>query len=339
MRRLPETTPLVSVVMSVHDDVARVERAVTGILQQSYRDLELIAIDDGSSDGSGALLDRLAAGDVRMRVVHQANAGLTRALIAGCRLARGRYIARQDSDDWSHPQRIADQVRLLDSDARIGFVSCATQYVGPRDEPLLVMRRPPDAVAATHALRHERQGPPAHGSVMFRAALYREVGGYREAFHYSQDSDLWLRLAERSWIAYVAETRYVALREVASTSGARRPLQRRFGEIALRCARARAEGRSEAELLHEAQRLSEGLAPAGAAAEPRAAADAAYHLGAQLQGNRDRRAARYLWQAVRARPWHWKAWLRLAAWALTDAWRPAPPATVGRDAGADRGAR
>src|SRR5690606_33864835 len=152
----------------------RVERAVRSILDQTFRDLELIVIDDGSGDGTGDALDRVAAADQRMRVIHQDNTGLTRALIRGCAEARGEFIARQDADDWSQPLRIAEQVALMDTDPGLGFVSCATRYVGPIDEPLCVIERSTDSAKASDGLSQHRQGPPAHGSVLFRAALYRQ---------------------------------------------------------------------------------------------------------------------------------------------------------------------
>jgi glycosyltransferase involved in cell wall biosynthesis len=328
MRRYePEAAmqPRVSVVMSVYNDATRVGDAVASILQQTFRDLELVVVDDGSTDGSAALLDRFAAADSRVRVLHRPNRGLTLALIEACEATAGAYIARQDSDDWSHPERIAEQLELIESDPRIGFVSCATQYVGPGDEPLLVMTRPTDPESATRALLRDRLGPPAHGSVMFRGSLYRAVGGYRDAFHYSQDSDLWLRMAERSLIAYLPGVRYVALREINSTSGVHRQLQRRYGEIALRCRADRVAGRDDAASLREAEALTRPLLEAGRdrGARGAAVADAAYFLGAQLQSNRDARAGRYLRTAIRARPWHWRAWLRLLSWVFVDRWRRA----------------
>jgi glycosyltransferase involved in cell wall biosynthesis len=305
--------PSVSVVMGVYNDRMHLERAVGSILAQSFGDLELIVVDDGSSDGSSELLDRLAGVDSRMRVLHQANSGLTRALVRGCELAQGKYIARQDSDDWSHPRRIEDQLRLIEADERIGFVSCATQYVGPGDEPLTILTRPSDPAVATHGLVYLRQGPPAHGSVMMKKALYVEVGGYRPEFYYSQDSDLWLRMAERSLIAYVPDVRYFHCKSEYSTSGARRGLQSAFAELSHRCRHARLRGVQETPLLDEARALAEAVQSGQAfdASDRSGVMAISYFLGSQLASNRDSRARTYLWRVLRARPLHIKAWLRL----------------------------
>jgi len=308
---MPE--PRVSVVMAVRDDVSRLPVAVESILSQEFPDLELVVVDDGSVDGSGDWLDRCAASEPRLRVLHQQNSGLTAALVRGCAMARGEVIARQDSDDRSLPGRIGAQLSLLDADPRVGFVACTTQYLGPRDEALMVLSRPSDPLEATDGLLHRRLGPPAHGSVMFRSSLYRAVGGYREAFRFAQDSDLWLRMAEQALFASVPELLYLHRKEVASTSGARRPAQKRFGELGHLCRQARAQGLSEAPYLAEATDLSARIAADACMTVDRdASAAAAYMLGSQLLRNGDPRARDYLLQAVRLRPWHWRAWIRLA---------------------------
>lgn len=312
--------PRVSAVMSVHNDAQRVESAVRSILGQTFRDLELIVIDDGSTDATPEVLDRLAREDGRLRVVRQDNTGLTRALIRGCELARGEFIARQDSDDWSHPQRIAEQVALLDSDPGIGFVSCAVRYVGPEDEPLCVVSRSTDSVQATEGLLQRRQGPPAHGSVMFRRSVYTQAGGYRAPFHFAQDSDLWLRMAEITRIGYLADVRYHHRKDARSTSGAARAAQKRFGELGHLCRRARQAGEQEAPWLAEAEALAQRVR-AGLAQTPSerrdALADAQYLIGAMLVVNRDARARDYLVQAIRQRPLRPKTWVRLGQSLLT----------------------
>jgi glycosyltransferase involved in cell wall biosynthesis len=311
-------SPLVSVVMSVRNDVHRLAAAVESVLSQSWDVLELIVVDDGSTDGSAQLLDALAVADPRVLVVHQANAGLTRALIHGCGLARGEFIARHDSDDTSHSLRLEEQVRLLQEDPRVGFVSCPTQYHGPGGEPLMLVARPVDPVDASRGLMERNEGPPHHGSVMFRRELYQRVGGYRAQFRFAQDADLWLRMGEESMIGYLPDVRYFASRDVESTSGRFRPYQREFGQIAHLCRHARASGADETPYLDRAERLSESVAATsrGGKVGKSAAVDAAYLIGSQLVANSDARARTYLRQVIAQRPWHWRAWVRLAQAAL-----------------------
>ena len=317
----PDSTPLVSVVMSAYNDADCVGEAVASIRGQTFADWELIVVDDGSTDRTGEVLADLARKEPRLRILTQANAGLTSALIAGCEIAHGRHIARQDADDRSHPDRLARQVALLESDPALGFVSCFADYVAPGGEYLYTVTRPECVAEATDGLLNRRLGPPAHGTVMFRRDLYRSVGGYRAAFHFAQDCDLWLRLGERAQLAYVPDRLYSAARSPESTSGAMRPIQARFGVLANACRAARAAGESEEPTLREATALAAEVremlaADAGpAAARLRATArsrdQSRYLIGSQLASNRDRRAAHYLLPVLRRRPWMLKGWLRL----------------------------
>src|SRR4029077_17549732 len=110
----PVDTPTVSVVLSVHDDEHFLAECLESVLAQTGVSFEVIAIDDGSIDGSAALLDVYAARDERLRVVRQPNTGLTLALIRGCAMARGRFVARQDADDIAFPGRLARLAAELD---------------------------------------------------------------------------------------------------------------------------------------------------------------------------------------------------------------------------------
>ena len=303
----------VSVVMSVYNDAARVPQAVECVFAQTFADWELVIVNDGSTDNTSEVIDALASSDSRICILHQENTGLTRALIRGCREARGEYIARHDADDISHPHRLADQLAVFERHPSVGFVACWTQYVGPDDEPLEIVTRPADSVEATRQLIEERQGPPAHGSVMFRKSLYQDVGGYRPEFYFGQDSDLWLRMIDQASIGYVPRVLYKARRDSESVSGAMRSIQRQFGELGHACRQARLKGESEAPFLEQASRLADEVR-AGRACGGSNGDDVIrmqYLIGSQLAVRGDGRARRYLWRVIRKCPWHWRAWARL----------------------------
>lgn len=310
-------SPLVSVVMSTFNDEDRVAEAVRSIQSQTLTDWELVTINDGSTDRTGDILDSLAEADSRIRVIHQENTGLTRALIRGCREARADFIARQDADDVSTPERLEKQLKLLRADCELGLVSCFAEYVGPENEYLTTVTRPADSSEATHALLNERAGPPAHGTVMFRKSVYNAVGGYRSEFYFGQDADLWLRLAERCKIAYVAEVGYRFRWHPGSITGSGRSVQRDYGILAQECRQARLCGHDESPHLEAAEQLRQRIIAErtrGKSSANRRAnhGDMRYLIGTLLVSNRDHRARKYLWQVVRKRPWHWKAWVRLA---------------------------
>ncbi len=304
----------VSVVMSVYNGATHLRRAVESVLEQSWTEFELIVVDDGSSDDSPAIMESYRQRDPRVKIITQPNAGLTRALIRGCAAARGEFIARHDADDWSEPSRLADQVAVLESDRDVGFVSCATQYVGPHDEPLEIVARTDAPAEATRKLLDERQGPPAHGSVMFRRDLYESVGGYRAEFYFGQDSDLWMRMAERASIAYLPQCLYRARRDPNSVSGRMGELQHAFGELGQQCRAARRDGMSEDVPLNAARQLCETV-PSVRQGTGSGRSTMAYLIGTTLRQQGDRRARTYFWQAITLNPWNWRAWLRwLAVW-------------------------
>jgi len=205
--------------MSVYNGAAHITRAIDGIRNQTWQDFELIIVDDGSTDQTPRIIETYQRQDDRIRVIRQENMGLTMALIRACNAARGEFIARHDADDWSEPTRVAEQVALLDADASHGLVSCATQYIGPKGELLELIARNDAPAEATRKLLDERQGPAAHGSVMFRRSLYEAVGGYRPEFYCGQDSDLWMRMAERLRIAFDTRLLYFARRDPNGVSG------------------------------------------------------------------------------------------------------------------------
>ncbi len=306
-----DRVPQVTVVISAYNAQSVIDRAIQSIVDQSLTDWELIIVNDGSTDQTGDCLDRWAAVEDRIRIVHTPNRGLTLALIDGCQAARSPYIARQDADDWSAPNRLAMQYELLQSRPEIGFVSCHTEYVGPAGEPLETVRRPGDADLATERLLNDRLGPPAHGSVMFRQELYRTVGGYRSAFYYAQDSDLWLRMAECSKIAYVDKPLYTFVRGLDSISGKHRHVQRQFGVFGQACKDSRLAGDSEQTHLDQAEALSRRLRSGHSFSVSRSAASSArYLIGTQLLHNGNPAARGYLWDAIRANPLNGRAWVR-----------------------------
>lgn len=196
--------PPISVILPLRDARPTLEAALASVLAQSCGDFELLAIDDGSSDGSGEVLSAWARRDRRLRVISlpDSRGDLVAALTRGCAEARGEFWARMDADDLTHPQRFARQLRLIQSDPRLGVVSCLVRSFpelhvqGGRlryDAWLNGLRSPAD-------LLRERfvESPLAHPSVFLRAAACRAVGGYR-SFAGPEDYDLWLRLFAAGW--------------------------------------------------------------------------------------------------------------------------------------------
>ncbi len=305
------TIPLISVVTSVYNGERYLRRSIESVLSQEGVDFEMIVVDDGSTDASGRILTEIAAGDSRLRILRQENRGLTAALIRGCSEARGRLIARHDSDDSSLPGRLEAQSRRLLEEPETALVSCWSLALGPRDETLLEIVRPDDDAAATRDLVSGTHGPAGHGSVMFRAEQYRRAGGYRDEFRFGQDWDLWLRLTELGRLAFIPRFLYAFRVLEHSISARRRNQQEALGRLARLCRAARDRGEPETQLLEKAREVS--AAPGGGWAW---AGRGSYFIGKCLFDRRDRRAIPYLRRSVALSPWNLRMWGALGAAAV-----------------------
>lgn len=183
--------PAVSVLMPVWNGEAHLEAAIASVLGQTWRDLELVVVDDGSTDGTPALLARLAVQDARLRVLTRPNGGIVAALNAGLAACRGALVARMDADDLCRPERIARQVAAFRDDPALVLCGSAIEMFGDRRG---VLRFPTDdrgcrAMLATWSSF-------AHPSVMMRSDVLQAHGLRYDAGHqYAEDYRLWSDLA------------------------------------------------------------------------------------------------------------------------------------------------
>ena len=107
--------PLVSVIVPVYNVEAYLARCVASLRGQTYPDLEIILVDDGSADGSGLLCDSFAREDPRIRVIHQPNAGVSAARNAGLEAASGAYVCFVDGDDWAVETMAAEAAAAMEA--------------------------------------------------------------------------------------------------------------------------------------------------------------------------------------------------------------------------------
>lgn len=299
--------PEVSVVMSVYNGARYLSESIDSILCQEGVDLEFIIVNDGSSDESPQLLDRYAERDPRVRIIHQENGGLTKALIRGCAEARGEFIARQDTGDISLPTRLLRELDLIHTDAETVLVSCGTRFVGPKGEFLFnVLQSSDEAQQGLTTLDARKlRGPSCHPCTLFRNDAYRSVGGYRQQFRMAQDIDLWVRLAEIGKHRVVPEILYQAEYALQGISAGRQDTRLLLGEMIVQGALLRRGGFDEANLLAAVEDLTE-TARHG---KPRPG-EAAYFIGAALMANASPHARGYLALALKDDPLHIKAWIR-----------------------------
>lgn len=184
----------ISVLLSAFNAAETIEVALDSILDQTHREFELVVIDDGSSDGTGNIIDAVAAKDDRVRAVHQENAGLVVSLNRGLELCRHEFVARMDADDRAWPERLELQGAYLAANPHVVAVGSQTRIIDGTGRPLRQGWYPTDPSAAKASLK--TASPFAHPAVMMRRSAATSVGGYRAAFVHAEDYDLWLRLGE-----------------------------------------------------------------------------------------------------------------------------------------------
>jgi glycosyltransferase involved in cell wall biosynthesis len=193
--------PTVSVVIPAYNAARYLAAAVDSALQQTFRDVEVLVVDDGSTDDTPAVLSAYRS---RIHVVRQANAGVARARNAGTEAARGRYVAFLDADDLWQPEKIEKQMAALA--AALDRRACYSAFtLVAADLTVLGVSRTARQASLVEdlLLRGNVVGTPS--TVVCERDLVREVGGFDPAQSLGADWDLWLRLALRTEFAYVAE--------------------------------------------------------------------------------------------------------------------------------------
>ncbi|GMR12267.1 MAG: glycosyltransferase [Gemmatimonadota bacterium] len=192
--------PMVSVLLPVRDGEATLPAAIDSIASQTFTDFEVVAVDDGSTDGSAGLLEAWQARDARVRVVRQAPAGIVGALETGRSKARGRYLARMDADDVALPGRFEAQCSLMEANPSWAVCGGHIEYFPPesvrdgarRYQTWLNSLETPNQVERDLFV----ECPLAHPTFFLRAASVREAGGYIDR-GWPEDYDLLMRLWER----------------------------------------------------------------------------------------------------------------------------------------------
>lgn len=199
--------PTISVIMPVRNARLYVKRAIDSILDQTFSCFELIILDDASADGTDEVLKEIAKNDSRILLMrNEKRYGVTKTLNIGLGRATGRYIARQDADDWSAKRRFETQLAYLEQNPQLGLVGTWINHVDSSGALLRVKKWPETSEAIRQALVHVNV--ITHGSILGRYELFSRCGGYREVFKVSQDRDLWLRATEQFALGNVPETLY-----------------------------------------------------------------------------------------------------------------------------------
>jgi len=195
-------TPEISIVVPVYNGTRHLRETLDALLAQTFKNFELVVIDDGSTDGSSDLVNSIK--DERIRLVRQKNGGLCDALNRGIQEARAPYIARNDQDDISLPQRLERQLNVLQSQPdALGLFSYYTKFGAKRgwsNADKMVMA--PGEIKDYEPLKDGC----LLGSTMFaRTAALRDIHGFRQAYYPCDDWDLEFRLAQAGRVLVLRE--------------------------------------------------------------------------------------------------------------------------------------
>lgn len=295
-------TVALSILLPVFNAQPYLAAALDSMLNQTFRDYELILLDDGSTDGSGEMLREYARRDRRIRLIQRGNKGLVATLNEGLALAQGEFIGRMDADDVAFSERFARQIAYLQEHSecvavgsQVLFIDARSRPIGPRANLLV------DHAAIDQALL-AGQWPLVHPTLLMRRTAVQKIGGYRDYLTW-EDHDLFLRLAEVGKLANLPE---VLLK-----------YRLHLGSVV----HQRGNGRSAVlqEILQQADQRR-GLPVRTSATLPvyqapsRMEHQRTWAWWALAAGNQ-RTAAHYAWQALKSAPWSVANWKLLAcAW-------------------------
>jgi glycosyltransferase involved in cell wall biosynthesis len=202
---MSHTGPLVSVIIPTYNNGQYIQTAVDSVLAQTVSDYEILVIDDGSTDDTRLRLEEYA-GKIEYR--YQSNQERSAARNHGIRLARGRYIAFLDSDDWWLPHKLERQIAHAEAHPDLGLVYSWVNVVGETGEKLRVSGtgRPSSEAAGADLFRWLLLGNSVPTlSVMVRRESLEAVGGFDESLTYIEDWDLWIRIASKYPVGHIAE--------------------------------------------------------------------------------------------------------------------------------------
>lgn len=296
----------VSVVMSVFDRAEHVSLTIENVLAQLDVEYEFIIIDDGATKEVKRVLEYYSDNH-QIKILEQANLGLTRALIVGCTQAKYPLIARIDAGDIMLSGRLQAQARILTEENEVSMVASWVDIVTEEGFPLYrVNKSGVELTAGARALDANKIITPFHASVMFRTSLYEKAGGYRKEFYFAQDCDLWSRMIRYGEFRVIERTLTKGLFSPVGISGRHKTTQQKLKNLVAESNSLRAKNLSDEPVLKKAKVLRPNLD--GLDARPTAMFPAFYFLARCLDENKSRYAKVYWRRAISVKPWSLLAW-------------------------------
>ena len=185
---------MITVLLCVFNGETWLRECIQSILDQTYKNLEFLIINDGSTDSSISIIREYAAIDERIKYISHKNIGLTRSLNLGLKEAKGEWIARIDCDDLACKERLEKQI-IYAKKLNLDLVGCQSYSINSNGKFEKFLSIPTEHKKLCSNLKRQKKFFK-HSSVLFKKKLVLELGGYREVMRRSQDYDLWLRISE-----------------------------------------------------------------------------------------------------------------------------------------------
>ncbi|MBD2526706.1 glycosyltransferase [Nostoc sp. FACHB-133] len=195
--------PKVTVLMPVYNGEIYLREAIDSILSQTFQDFEFLIINDGSTDSTREIV--CSYEDPRIRLIdNDYNLGLTQSLNKGLKLAEGEFIARQDADDISEPERLVKQVDFLETHPEVALVGTWYKQIDTQGNLICECQLPYDCTQIRWGLLF--YSPFIHSAVMLqKSAVLEQIGFYNEVAIHAEDYELWCRIALRLKIANLSD--------------------------------------------------------------------------------------------------------------------------------------
>lgn len=194
-------SPAVTVIVPTRDRACYLGEAIGSVLGQTFADLELLVIDDGSTDDTRGVVG--AIDDGRVRYMHQESSGISAALNRGLRSARGRYVARLDSDDVWTPDMLATLVPVLESHPEVGVAYARGQAMDANGRVLPNLQGLPERFPGDSLRSLVYDDATCNVALVARRECFERAGLYDEELLSSEDWDMWLRVARHYRFTFV----------------------------------------------------------------------------------------------------------------------------------------
>jgi len=198
---------MISIIVSIYNSDKTLVSMIDSVLYQTYKNFELILINDGSKDNSSNIIKKYLKKDKRIVLIDKENSGLTKSLNIGLKRVKGDYIARLDADDIWKKDKLEKQMKFLEENKDYFLVGTAYDEIDEEGSVIYVNQRT-KLLITDNIIRENivKFNPFLHSSVLFRKEILDTIGFYNEKFKYTQDYEYWIRIMSKYKVANIDET-------------------------------------------------------------------------------------------------------------------------------------